>query len=142
MSKILSEREIGANLRKVVDASGLGVDGFAAAIGIKPSALSNFLNGSGGRKPSNLITEIIAQGINGNWYLTGEGRMFAHEMKASADDEIENAELLKTEAQKIQLFFDRGWVRCNCKSEGTFSGYDSSTRAERSGAERRRRGDE
>lgn len=56
-----------------------------------------------------------------------------YELARNPKMDIENDAVIKSEAEKIQLLFDRGLVRCNCGNHGTFSDRDSSTRAERSG---------
>ena len=100
MTKILSEKEIGENLKKVIAALNLTQQAFGEKIGEgKRQAISNYINCTGGKKPSNLVTKLVQIGINGNWYLTGKGDMYASE--STGDVRQEKAGKLLAEA--IQL---------------------------------------
>lgn len=33
-----------------------------------------YINCTGGRNPSNIVTKLVSIGVNGNWYLTGKGK--------------------------------------------------------------------
>ena len=100
MAKILSEEEIGGNLKKVIAALNLTQQAFGEKIGEgKRQAISNYINCTGGKKPSNLVTKLVQIGINGNWYLTGKGDMYASE--STGDVRQEKAGKLLAEA--IQL---------------------------------------
>jgi len=84
---MLSDEQIRKNLRHVIDASGLTQEAFAAQIGVDPNALSNHLNGSGGRKARNLLPKLIEVGINGNWFIAGIGPMYAKDFAVKGDEE-------------------------------------------------------
>lgn len=104
MTKILSEKEIGENLKKVIAALGLTQQAFGEKLGEgKRQAISNYINCTGGKKPSNLVTKLVHIGINGNWYLTGKGDMYASE--STGDVRQEKAGKLLAEA--IQLLSEQ-----------------------------------
>ena len=104
MTKILSEKEIGENLKKVIAALNLTQQAFGEKIGEgKRQAISNYINCTGGKKPSNLVTKLVQIGINGNWYLTGKGDMYASE--STGDVRQEKAGKLLAEA--IQLLSEQ-----------------------------------
>ena len=74
IEKILPEKEIGQNLKKLVTSLGLTNQAFAEQIGEKKAqTISNYINCTGGRNPSNIVTKLVSIGVNGNWYLTGKG---------------------------------------------------------------------
>lgn len=116
IEKILPEKEIGQNLKKLVTSLGLTNQAFAEQIGEKKAqTISNYINCTGGRNPSNIVTKLVSIGVNGNWYLTGKGKMFVHETHEASEKDIENDDVLKQEARKIQLLFDRGLIEVGGK---------------------------
>jgi len=86
MKKLLSEKEIGANLLLVIEKKGDTQDSFGKRIKKDGKSVSNYVNISGGKKPSNLVKSLIELGINGNWYLTGEGEMFLMDAQGGAPE--------------------------------------------------------
>lgn len=122
MASLLDEQAIAAHLKMVVDDLG-GRDKAADLIGIDRNSLSNYMNLSGGKKPSNVVAKLIGLGINGNWYLTGEGERYAKDSRPPSRDDMNLMEV------------GRGFIALIKKAQeiGTNSQSASSTQAERSG---------
>jgi hypothetical protein len=60
---------------------------------------------------------LIGLGINGNWYLTGQGEMYAEGSNAHDGSTPNQDKELEEEARKIQAMFDRGLIKINRGSE-------------------------
>lgn len=110
MKKILTDGQIGENLRAVIEAMRLTQDEFAERIGKKKTHISGYIGNTGGRKAKNLLPELITMGVNGLWFLTGEGRMFLDDAPEKSTEESESEEALRSQAKVIQLMFDRGMI--------------------------------
>jgi hypothetical protein len=87
MRKILTDEQIGDNLRSVIEAMDLTQDDFADKIGKNKTHISGYVGNTGGRKAKNLLPDLISLGINGNWFLTGEGSMFISGSNSVLSDE-------------------------------------------------------
>lgn len=85
--KMLDERRVAENLKRVIEALG-GREQTAGALGISTTTLSNYSNVSGNKTPGNLVSRLISIGINGNWYLTGAGEMFIKEMQPPSKKDL------------------------------------------------------
>lgn len=120
---LLDEKLIAENLKKVIDALG-GRDAAAKVLKVAGNLLSNYSNLSGNKNPSNLVSKLIAAGINGNWYLTGEGKMFIREIREARPEDVENDEMLRQEGLRIQRLFERGYIDCSfiCGKNGGGTG--------------------
>ncbi|NTV60591.1 MAG: helix-turn-helix transcriptional regulator [Chlorobiaceae bacterium] len=102
---LLDDNGVGANLRMVFEQSGLSQKEFSALVGVHENVLSNFMNASGGRKAKNLLSEMIAMGVNGTWFLTGTGPMFMKDLheRGEGDDRYAKAGRLLYEAMATLL---------------------------------------
>ncbi len=87
MKNLLAEEEIGRNLQRIIKDKGVTQEAFGEMLGVDRKAVSNYVNVSGGKKPSNLINQIIALGVSGRWYLYGEGCMY-EKGDSGKDDEM------------------------------------------------------
>ena len=89
MNKILllSEDEIGENLKLVLQSIGVSQAEYAKRTGRTPQAMSSYVNAKQGCFPSNLLQEIVMLGFNGTWYLSGEGDM--HQAYKPVDQDLE-----------------------------------------------------
>jgi DNA polymerase V len=111
MKKILTDDQIGENLRAVITAMGLTQDEFAENIGKNKTHISGYIGNTGSRKAKNLLPELITMGVNGLWFLTGEGQMFQDEVQNKSTRESESEEALRNQAKVIQVMFDRGLIK-------------------------------
>jgi len=94
-------------INEIKDYYRLSNRGFAAAIGAKPAATNNYLNGT--KEPSlEFVNAILSKyiDISADWLLRGKGSMFYE------DKPISNEKLLKelTDA-KVQLLIKEGIVK-------------------------------
>jgi DNA polymerase V len=114
---VLQDEQISANLRAILESSGMNQIDFATLLSIKPQNLNGYLWNRDGRKAANLYSKLVEIGINGNWYLTGKGDIYAEGGAARNQDQA-----LEEEARKIQTMFDRGLIKINLAQESAPSG--------------------
>ncbi len=118
------DKKISLRLEEIRNALSLGKGEMAEKLGVYPQDYSKFFpttnEGESKRKPETLVVELLSLGVNAHWYLTGKGRMFVHEIHEASEMDIENDDVLKQEARKIQLLFDRGLINIGGKKEETF----------------------
>lgn len=82
MSNILSDEKISANLCAVIEALGMNNASFSKRI---KKSLANVIEyRENKRRAIHLVPFLIELGINGNWYLTGEGEMFLRDVTKPA----------------------------------------------------------
>jgi len=72
---LLSEPQIGDNLRRIFAHTGLSQKDFCTKSGIDYANISNYMKAKGNNLPSAKVKNIIELGYNGTWYLTGVGEM-------------------------------------------------------------------
>ena len=123
---ILDDDALAANLRAVLEYSGMSQAEFADALGIKPQAMSSYLLNRDNRKAINLYPKMVEMGVSGDWYLTGEGPMLVSQLRAPSSSDRHAMEVGKRFIDLMKF----------SQEEGTNSQSASSTQAERSGAER------
>ncbi|NTW76908.1 MAG: translesion error-prone DNA polymerase V autoproteolytic subunit, partial [Syntrophaceae bacterium] len=84
---------------------------FAEKIGKNKTHISGYIGNTGGRKAKNLLPELITMGVNGLWFLTGEGPMFIEDLIKREPVKTDYEQTLAEEARKIQAMFDRGMIK-------------------------------
>jgi len=108
------DKKISLRLEEVRGALKLAKGEIAERLGVYAQDYSKFFpatdDGESKRKPETLVVELLSLGVNAHWYLTGQGKMFAHEVREKNHQDTENEDVLRQEAQKIQLLFDRGLI--------------------------------
>jgi transcriptional regulator with XRE-family HTH domain len=98
MRKILSDDEISKNLERVMQAKKLPQVSFSKQLGITKSNLSEYLSGK--RKAINLFSKMVELGVNGNWYVTGEGAMFELPGGKTTDDPVDYSQIADEDASR------------------------------------------
>lgn len=110
-----NDKKIAIRLEKIRAALSLGKGEMAEKLGIYPQDYSKFFpptsEGESKRKPETLVVDLLSFGVNAHWYLTGTGKMFVHEIHEASEKDLENDDILRQEARKIQLLLDRGLVK-------------------------------
>lgn len=79
MRKILSDKQMTANLNAVKKAKKINTKELAKALGITPQNASAFLNGH--RRVENIVPNLIQIGVSADWLLTGKGEMFLKDIR-------------------------------------------------------------
>ncbi len=109
------DKKISLRLEEIRAALMLGKGEMAEKLGVYPQDYSKFFpvtnEGESKRKPETLVVELLSLGVNAHWYLTGKGKMFVHEIREASEKDLENDDVLKQEARKIQLLLDRGLIK-------------------------------
>ncbi|NTW89131.1 MAG: hypothetical protein HGB26_08495 [Desulfobulbaceae bacterium] len=103
MRKILTDEQIGENLRAIIEAMGLTQDEFAEKIGKNKTHISGYIGSTGGRKAKNLLPDLITLGINGLWYLTGEGQMFNSETAGRNEDSLRYEQIGRAVCNLVEM---------------------------------------
>jgi len=102
---MLNEGDVGKNLQLVFEGTKLSRRDFCEKVGIDYSNLSNYIKAIGKTKPSAKVKEIIEMGVNGTWFLTGEGEMWQKDVKgaSSSPEELVFAQVGRKFAEAIEL---------------------------------------
>jgi DNA polymerase V len=119
---VLQDEKISENLRAILESSGISQIDLAALLSIKPQNLNGYLWNRDGRKAANLYSKLVELGINGNWYLTGKGEMYAEVSDVYDGSVRHHDQALEEEARKIQAMFDRGLIKINQGEEKEANG--------------------
>ena len=82
----------------------------AEIFGVKGSTITSWKNGDNSPQYEKILQKNELKGINIHWLLTGEGEMLLNDIGKGSQDQQAEA-ILRTEAEKIQLLFDRGLIR-------------------------------
>ncbi len=98
MRKILSDDEISKNLERVMQAKKLPQVSFSKQLGITKSNLSEYLSGK--RKAINLFSKMVELGVNGNWYVTGEGAMFELPRGKTTEDSVDYGQITDADVSR------------------------------------------
>lgn len=113
-AKIDNKEKILDRLRMVKLRKGWTDKEFGAAIGY--TNMGRFLSGE--RPIEKLLPSMTTIGVSLDWLLTGQGKMFLHEIRYDDTEPDRMAEeTQRQEIERIQYYFDRGMLHCGCRRE-------------------------
>jgi len=84
MKNILPDKEISYNLCLVIDALGMTNSQFSKQIKKSLANVTEYRENK--RRAIHLVPFLVELGINGNWYLTGEGEMMLKDVHGAAPE--------------------------------------------------------